>query len=194
MKKVIIALLVLGAFGTSVFAGEWKKDASFNLGYAMPMSDIGDMTEGSMAWGLEYDGYKLNDNVSFGAALFSTKADGKDDAKFAGATMDLSAFEVSAMGFSPFVKYGKEIDLAGKKANLYGTFGLGFYATGIEGPGTDESETDLGFNIGGGIAYPIADKMNLGFDLKYHTVSSKISTEDTSYGYIVPSLKFTYSF
>ena len=26
MKKVIIALLVLGAFGTSVFAGEWKKD------------------------------------------------------------------------------------------------------------------------------------------------------------------------
>lgn len=190
MKKVMIALLLLSVCGSAVFAGEWKKDGSVAIGAAMPMGDIGDIVDGSMAWGFDYDGYKINDNVSIGAGLFYTNADGKDSADIAGFTnVDLSAYEFSTMGITPFVKYGKEVDLGGKKANLYGTFGLGFYTSDSNAPGSDSS-TDFGFNLGGGLMYPIADKMNLGLDLKYHSVSA----DDITVTYLVPSLKFTYSF
>ncbi len=192
MKKVIIALMVLGVCGTSVFAGEWKKDGSFGLGYVMPMGDTADVVDGSVGFGFEYEGYKINDMFSVGAGFFYNNNKGKNDATVSGVTMDLSSYKFSTTMISPFVKASKEIDLAGKKANIYGTLGIGFYTSDATVPAgsTYASSTDMGFNLGGGIMYPLADKMNLGFELKYHTVSA----DELDWSYLVPTAKFTYSF
>ncbi len=179
MKKVIIALLVLGVCGTAAFAGEWKKDAGVGLGIAMPMGDTADVLKSGIGFGLDYDGWKINDMFSIGGGFFYTSG----DIKIA------TAYSVKTWGLTPFARYSKEVDLGGKKATAYGLFGMGFYNSSTDVPGVT-NETDMGFNLGGGIMYPLADKMNLGFDLKYHN----IMTEGDSTTYLVPSVKFTYSF
>lgn len=182
--------MVLSAFGTSVFAGEMKKEGSVGIGYVMPTGDVAELAKGGLGFGLEYEGYKINDMFTIGAGLFITSGKGKSDAKVAGVTVDYSAYTFSTWGLTPFIKTEKAIDLAGKKANLYGLVGLGFYNTKTECGGLSASATNIGFNIGGGVMLPLADKMQLGFDLKYHTVSESGS----SWAYLVPAVKFTYSF
>ncbi len=185
MKKVIIALMVLGVCGTSVFAGEWKKEGSVGLGYAMPMGTLGDMAKGGLGIGFAYEGYKINDMFTIGGSFFTTSGKGKTYQGF-----DLSGVTFTTWGLTPFVKTSKEVDLGGRKCNLYGEFGLGFYGSKAAVGGITATSTDLGFNLGGGIMYPIADKMQLGFDLKYHYVA----TSGDAVTYLVPGAKFTYSF
>lgn len=190
MKKVIIALLVLSACGTAVFAGEWKKEGSVLLGYAMPGGDVGDLLDSSISFGLDFDGYKINDNVTIGAGFFYTGNTKSND--LLGVAYD---YTVSAYGLSPYAKYSKEVDMSGKKMNVYGLAGLGMYGVSqkLEFTGanaifnSDTSESKFGFNIGGGAMYPLNDKMQLGLDLRYHIVASDLS-------YFIPAAKFTYSF
>lgn len=183
MKKVIIALMVLGVCGTSVFAGEWKKDGSVMLGMGIPSGDAGDVVDSGMAFGLDYDGYKINDNWSIAGAFNYINSPKK--------TTSGVDYELSTWGLSPYAKYSKDVDMGGKKANLYGKAGIGYYSVtakaSIPGLSVEATDTKFGFNFGGGIAYPIADKMSLGLDLTYHMVYSDLS-------YFVPAVKFTYSF
>lgn len=190
MKKVIIALLVLGAFGTSVFAGEWKKDGSVMLGYAMPSGDVGDDLDGGVAFNFAYDGYKINDNFSLGAEFLYTGTSGE--------VTGVADIDFSVMGILPYAKYSKEVDMGGNKADVYGIFGMGMYIGSTEidyaaayntlgFADTDDSESEFGFNIGGGIMFPMGDKMKIGADLRYHMVAEDVN-------YFIPSAKFTYSF
>ncbi len=187
MKKVIIALLVLGAFGTSVFAGEWKKEGSVLLGMGIPSGDVGKEVDSGLALGLEYDGYKINDNWSIGGAFLYTSSPKK--------TVSGTDFTVSAWGLSPYAKYSKEVDMGGKKWNVYGLAGIGFYGASVKvdypapltAYSTDVSDTEVGFNFGGGAMYPLNDKMQLGLDLRYHAIYSDLS-------YFIPSVKFSYMF
>ncbi len=188
MKKVLIALLVLTACGTSVFAGgEWKKDGSVMLGMGMPGGDVGKTVDSGMAFGLDYDGYKINDNWSVAGAFIYTSSPKK--------SATLVDYTLSTWGLTPYAKYSKEVDLGGKKCNVYGAAGIGYYSVSFKEEGTgvlagltsDATDTKFGFNLGGGIMYPIADKMQLGLDLRYHMVASNLS-------YFVPAVKFTYSF
>lgn len=190
MKKVLIALLVLGAFGTSVFAGEWKKEGSVLLGYAMPSGDVGDLLDSGVSFGLDYDGYKINDMWSIGAGFFYT-SNTKENTTL-GMNYD---YTLASYGLSPYAKYSKDVDMGGKKVNVYGLAGLGMYGVSqeLEFTGantiynTDASESEFGFNLGGGVMYPLNDKMQLGLDLRYHIVASDLS-------YFIPAAKFTYSF
>lgn len=185
MKTILAAVLVLGVCGTSVFAGEWKKDGSVLIGYGMPSGDVGKLVDGGVAVGLDYDGYKINDMFSVGAGFIYTSA----------SKTNVIKYTISATGLSPFIKYSKEVDLAGKKFNAYGLFGLGVYSIGqkLEYPAgltaynVDTTDTKIGFNLGAGLMYPIADKMQLGLDLRYHVAASNLS-------YFIPAAKFTYSF
>jgi len=181
MKKVLIALLVLSACGTSVFAGEMVKQGSVLLGYGMPGGDTGDIIDGGIAFGLDFDGYKVNENVMIGGEFIYTGGSGSI------ATID---YDYSVWGITPYVKYQKEVELAGKKVTAYGLFGLGEYFGSMELSGGLTGTTDdnsFGFNLGGGVMYPLNDKMQLGLDLRYHSMGS-----DTSY--FIPAAKFTYSF
>jgi len=179
MKRIAIALMVITACGTSVFAADWKNEGSIDLGYTMPMGNTADVVKGGLGLGLEYDGYKINDMFSIGGAFFYTSGDVKAD----------TSKSVTTWGITPFAKYTKEVDLGGKKAVAYGLFGLGFYNSSSDVSGVD-SATDLGFNLGGGLMFPLADKMQLGADLRYHYVA----TSGDSTNYFVPSVKFTYTF
>ncbi len=187
MKKVIIALMVLGVCGTSVFAGEWKKEGSVLLGMGIPSGDVGKNVDSGIAFGLDYDGYKLNNDWSIGGTFLYTSSPKKTVA-----TVD---YTVSVTGLTPYAKYSKEVDLGGKKCNVYGLAGVGYYSTSVKldypAPFTafssDASDSKFGFNLGGGIAYPLNDKMQLGLDLRYHAVYSDLS-------YFIPAVKFTYNF
>ena len=190
MKKVIIALLVLTACGTSVFAGEMQKEGSVLLGYAMPSGDVGDVVDGGVAFGLDYDGYKINDMWSVGGTFLYTSGSG--DTTILGSSYD---YDVKTWGLTPYAKYSKEVDLGGKKWNMYGLAGVGYYSASLKvdypAPftafSTDESDTKFGFNFGGGAMYPLNDKMQLGLDLRYHAIYSDLS-------YFIPSVKFSYMF
>jgi len=187
MKKAIIALLLLSVCGSAVFAGEWKKEGSVLLGMGIPGGDIGKEIDSGLAFAFDYDGYKINDMWSIGGAFLYTSSPKK--------TVSSVDFTVSAWGLTPYAKYTKEVDLGGKKCNVYGLAGLGFYGASakVDWPApftaysTDESDTKFGFNIGGGIAYPLNDKMQLGLDLRYHAIDSDLS-------YFIPAAKFTYMF
>ncbi len=196
MKKIIIALLVLAACGTAVFAGEMKKEGSAGLGYAMPMGDWGDSVGGGIGFEFGYEGYKINDMLTVGANLFYTKGTAKDVLGF-----DYSDISYSTLGITPYVKAEKELDLGGKKTNLYGIFGLGIYNTSntsgnvkygntVVATATSGSSSNIGINFGGGLMYPLNDKMKVGGEIKYHAIFAS----DTTVSYLVPAAKFTYSF
>lgn len=183
MKKIIAAILVLGVCTPVFAAGEFQKDASVLLGYGMPGGDTGDVIDGGIAFGLDYDGYKINENVMIGGEFIYTGGSGD----LLGVDVDFTVW-----GLTPYVKYQKEVDLGGKKAMAYGLFGLGEYfgSTEISNAGALNGTTDdnsFGFNLGGGLMFPLQDKMQIGVDLRYHSMGS-----DTSY--FIPAAKFTYSF
>lgn len=182
MKKLVLAIVAIAALGSAVFAGEMKKEGSLMLGYGMPGSDWGDYVDGGVAFGFGYEGYKLNDNVSFGGEFMYVGGSGSVD--LLGVSVD---YDTSVWGLLPYAKYSKEVDMGGKKADLYGLFGLGIYGATVEAGNDEESDTEFGFNLGGGIMFPLADKMKLGADLRYHLISSDCT-------YFVPGVKFTYSF
>ena len=193
MKRIIAAVLILTACGTAVFAGEMMKDGSVLLGYGMPSGDTGDLVDGGIAFGAGYDAYKINDMFTIGGEFMYTSGSGSLAADpLLGLAVDYS---LSVWGITPYIKASKEVDLGGKKADVYGLFGLGMYGAtfDVELPAayaaynTSASDTKIGFNLGGGIMFPMGDKMKLGADLRYHIVASDVS-------YFIPSAKFTYSF
>ncbi|OGS56129.1 MAG: hypothetical protein A3J79_12290 [Elusimicrobia bacterium RIFOXYB2_FULL_62_6] len=189
MKKLviaIIALLVIGAIGTTVFAGEMKKEGSVMLGYAMPGGDVGDIIDGGIAFGFGFEGYKINDMFSLGAEIIYTSGSGDYDPLGLGAGYTYD-YEVSTLGLLPYAKYSKEIDMGGNKADIYGLFGMGLYSCSIDIAGASGSESEFGFNLGGGMMFPLNDKMKIGGDVRYHLVASDLS-------YFVPSAKFVMSF
>ncbi len=185
MKKVLIALLVISACGTSVFAaGEWKKDGSVMLGMGMPSGNVGTNVDSGIAFAFDYDGYKINDNWSIAASLIDTSSPKK--------TTSGVDYTLSTWGLTPYAKYSKEMDMGGNKWNVYGAVGLGYYSvtSKAEIPGlisASVTDTKFGFNLGGGAMYPLNDKMQLGLDLRYHMVASNLS-------YFIPAVKFAYSF
>lgn len=190
MKKIILAILALCACGSAVSAGTETRDFSAGLGYAMPLGATADLVKGGLGIGLEYEGYRINDTFTVGGSFFSTSAKGRSDAKEAGVSYDLSGVSFSVWGLTPCIKAGKEIDLAGRKATLYGELGLGFYGSKAAAGGVTATSTDFGLNLGGGLMYAVAERMQLGFDLKYHYIAA--SGDPTTY--LVPGAKFTYSF
>lgn len=178
MKKLVIAMVVISAFGSSVFAGEMKKEGSASLGYGMPGSDWGDYVDGGIALGFGYEGYKINDMFSVGGEFMYVGGSGSVG------TVD---YTTSVWGLLPYGKYSKEVDMGGKKLDLYGLFGMGIYGASVECDGVSASESEFGFNLGGGVMFPINDKMKIGGDLRYHLISSEAT-------YFIPSVKFVMSF
>lgn len=186
MKKTLIALVAVFALGTTVFAGEFKKDLNIMIGYASPSGDAGDAMDPALALGLGWDGYKINDTFMLGAEFIYTAQSGEWPAN---TTVD---WDLTTTGFLPYVKAGKDMDIAGKTANLYGLLGLGFYSikselTNAAGTSASGTSSETGFHLGGGIMFPLKDNMKLGLDLRYHIVAS-------DYSLFVPAAKFTYSF
>ena len=187
MKKVIIALLVLGACGSVVFAGDMQKEGSVLLGYASPSGDVGDLVDGGVAFGFDYDGYKINDLWSIGGTFMYNSNTGKQTDILG----DEYKYDISSWGLTPYAKISKEVELGGTKANVFGLAGLGLYGVTTEvsilGVSAEASDSQFGFNFGGGIMFPMGDKMKIGADVRYHIVASDLS-------YFIPAAKFTYSF
>ena len=186
MKKIIAMLIVLSVCGTTVIAGEMKKEGSLMLGYGASSGDVGDVVDSGIAFGFGYEGYKINDTLSIGGEFFYTSGEGS-----LSAVIDYS---ISTWGLLPYLKASKEINIGDNKGNLYGLFGMGIYRATLDmevptapSLNTSVSDSEFGFNIGGGIMFPMGDAMQIGADIRYHLVASNLK-------YMVPSAKFTYSF
>ncbi len=186
MKKLIAAILVLGVCTPVFAAGEIQKNGGVMLGYAMPGDDVGDIIDGGIGFGLDFDGYKINDMWSIGGTFMYTSGSG--ETTVLGSNID---YDVATWGLTPYAKYSKEVDLGGKKATAFGLAGVGLYGVSVEasagGVTADASDTEFGFNLGGGLMFPLQDKMEIGLDVRYHIVASDLT-------YFIPAVKFTYSF
>jgi len=197
MKKVIIALMMLTVCGTSVFAGEWKKEGSVLLGLAMPSGDAGDTVDSGMAFGLDYDGYKINDMWSIGGAFSYISSPEKTTAGI--------DYTLSAWGVSPHAKYSTEVAMGSKKLNVYGLAGLGLYSVTAEasalGVTVEATDSKFGFNLGGGADVEVAQNILLGLEVRWHHVFSAQSvvnddgtTGKNAVNNITPALKIAYVF
>ena len=70
--------------------------------------------------------------------------------------------------------------LAPAMSPIYGIGGVGFYSQGVSGDGIEsESETDLGFNIGGGFKLPLTGFTTF-VEARYHHVMTKDDNEPGS--------------
>ena len=192
MKNILTALMVFAAFGTSASAAEMKTEAGAALGSAIANGDWADRAEGGIGFDLSYEGYKLDDTFTVGASLFYTRAAAQNTTR-----LDYSAISYSALGITPYLKAEKDLGAQ----TVYGIFGLGLYnmrnTSGdiksggvVTGKVSSGSAYYPGVNLGGGVMYPLNDRMKIGGELKYHLVfASGVNPR-----YLVPAIKLTYSF
>ncbi len=78
---------------------------------------------------------------------------------------DTDAVDWSVTNFSGNFLYHFDV----KHVTPYATFGIGFEHSGLDGPGVDsldiDSSTEVSFNFGGGVKYPLTPKLLLRGDL-----------------------------
>ena len=192
MKKIITALVIFAACGTSAFAAEMKTEVSAGLGSAMAKGDWGDSAGGGIGVDLAYEGCKIDDIFTVGAGLFYTRAAAQDIPGF-----DYSAVSYSALGLTPYIKAEKKVG----GQTLYGVFGFGPYnirntagdiksGGSVTGSVVSASAYYIGANLGGGVMYQLNDKMKIGGELKYHFIfASGVNPK-----YLVPAVRFAYAF
>ena len=149
MKK-LLALVLLFGLGTSVYAQEGKIETGLNLSYGIPMDkDIKDGFKSSPAFGLFAD-YKVVDNVFVGLEYTNMSWKAKEgDEKLKEGILGLRA------------KYEIPVE---QGINVYGILGIARYNY----KWGSEKDDGIGFNLGVGAKYDVAENVFVGLDLRYH--------------------------
>jgi hypothetical protein len=164
MKSTIIrAAAVVAAFtaiSAAPVAAQGLSPISFNVraGAAMPLSDLGDAVS---------TGFNVGAGLSFRPAMLPVglRFDG-DYNRFAGKDLldgtNLGIWALTANAV-----------LAPAMSPIYAIGGLGYYSQNISGEGIDsDSESDMGFNIGGGFKLPLTGFSTF-VEARYHHVMTK---------------------
>lgn len=171
MKSMIIraaaAVAVFTVVSAAPVAAQSISPISFNVraGAAMPLSDLGDLysTGFNIGAGLSFKPMMLPVGLRFDGDY--NRFGGKD--LFEGVNLNVWALSANAV-------------LAPAMSPIYGIGGVGFYSGNVSGEGIDsESETDLGFNIGGGFKLPLTGFTTF-VEARYHHVMTKEDNEPGS--------------
>jgi len=176
-KVLTAAVFALAVAASPSFAGgpTW---IGANLGLNMATGDFGDVASTGYFAGATGT-MMLNEQFGVGGDLnfhsFGVNDDFEEDlAAGLGESVDVS---LSAIQFTP---HGKFFFSTSGDFMPYAKLGVGFYNTKakIEAASgeSDDSNTDLGFNLGVGGMFKASDKMAYGVELLYHS----IMTEDES--------------
>ena len=153
MKKLLVFALFLG-LGTSAYAQSpmgGKLETGLNFSYGMPMDkDMKDSVKASPIYGLFAD-YQVVDNVFVGAEYGFGEWKAKEgDGKMKENIIGLRA------------KYELPIQDGLK---VYGLLGIAQYNYKWDG---GEKDDGIGFNLGVGAKYDVAENVFVGLDIRYH--------------------------
>jgi opacity protein-like surface antigen len=185
MKKAISLAAVICAFCSMAFASDSKYSFSAIEGVSLPTG--GEWASNSVPLGdnLSYDGsaftsisgdYNFNKNLAAGMELGRSYGYSPD------MLLLCTNGRVSISQFTPYAKVSTSIGIL----KPYGIIGAGLYSVDMQDlnsiilPGyvVHQGFTPkdyFGFNVGGGVLYPISNSFDLGVDLRWHHICSNIS-------------------
>ena len=165
-KKVIVLAMLAVLAATPALAGE--KWFGFNGGVSGPSGDFGD------AANMGYHGtltgtYMLTPAFGVGADLGYHWWGGSDDYFGSGADASFSGIQATAQGTYMIPLQGK--------ARPYIGAGLGLYNFGVEVESplgdSDDSSSDFGYNIGGGLNWLVSPMYMMGIGAGYHSIQTE---------------------
>ena len=182
MNKKVIVLAMLAALAATPALAE-KGDFWFglNLGLSAPTGDFGDF--GDMGYQGTLTGtYMLSPAFGLGADLGYHSWGGTDDYN---ALLESISGDPEAEGtFSAIQGTGHvvfNIAMSGK-ATPYLKGGLGMYnfkaKVETESGDADESESNFGYNLGGGLNFLVSPMYQLGLGAMYHSVQTEDESTD----------------
>lgn len=163
-------------------------------GLAFPTGDAGDVIK--MGYNANvYGDYWLSPKTAIGVDIDGNFFSGKDDAVDAlkSATYPDPSISFNTTGFNAHVIYA--FPMQGSKMEPWLRGGLGFYTSKLKikdaGPtfDSDQSNTDFGFHLGGGLDWAVGNGMKAGLDAKY----TSVMTEDESTNFYSIGLHLTFA-
>lgn len=128
--------------------------AGVQLGSEFLTDDGDNSLDDAFAFGA-YGGYRFDRQLSLEASLTTASHDGAGS----------SELNVSSLLFGP-----RLTGQVSPSLNVYGGVGLGLYFLDYEWGPYDDSDTETGMYLGGGIEFPLQNNIRLGMDLKYHAI------------------------
>lgn len=167
MKKALsILLLSLGLLAYSESKAQMQ--LGLDLGPSLPIGDFNDYADTGLGFKFIFK-YFFDDNLALMANLGYSNFDNEDN-DFFGRGRDRFDFNILPININ--IEYYFE----GDKVQPYLSGGLGIYSLSI---GDDDifddnrySSTEVGLDLGGGLVFPIKDKIYLSGDLKFHLIEN----------------------
>ncbi|MFH0777745.1 MAG: porin family protein [Candidatus Eisenbacteria bacterium] len=187
MKKRVVLLslplLICLGFTSALVQGEMggaKWGFGFDAGYAMPMGDFGDGFDGAITVGANAC-YMFTEQYALELAVGWNKHTCTDDEDW---TFQLMPVSLNFMAGFP----------TGGKLIPYVKGGVGMYSEKIEyklsGVSISDTESDFGFNAGGGVKFPVAETTLLDVGVRLH----HILTEDEATQYVTATIGVGFMF
>jgi opacity protein-like surface antigen len=154
-QSIILGALILFSFALQAPAHAANSlYAGVQLGSEFLTDDGDNSLDNAFAFGV-YGGYRFDRQLALEASLTTASHDGVGN----------SNLNVTSLLFGP--RLTGQIN---PKMNVYGGVGLGIYFLDYEWGPYDDSKTESGLYLGGGIEFPLQNSIKLGMDFKYHVI------------------------
>ena len=165
MKKQSIILGALILFSFALFSpahAESNLYAGLQLGPEFLTDDDDNSLDDAFAFGV-YGGFRFDRQLALEASLTTASHDGDGHYEL----------DVTSLLFGP--RLSGQIN---RNMNIYGGVGLGIYFLDYEWGPYDDSDTEPGMYLGGGIEFPLQNNIKVGMDFKYHVIfDNEIDTD-----------------
>jgi opacity protein-like surface antigen len=177
MKKILLTLLLSAGISVSAFCVKpGTASISGLFGFAIPtFGDWSDAYETTILVGAAFD-YQFD--RYFGGGVETGYAWDHDH--------ETADVRVQILHITPYLKVHEQIN----QIELYGIFGIGYYNVD---PDPGDSDGNFGFNMGGGLLFPVDRNMKVGFELRWHHIFDAFG-DGTDINNIVPTGRFCYFF
>ena len=155
-KSIILGVVILFSFTLQapVHAAANNFYAGIQLGEEFLTDNDDNNLDDAFAFGV-YGGYRFDRQLALEANLTTASHEGGHN----------SELNVTSLLFGP--RLTGQIN---PNMNVYGGVGLGIYFLDYEWGPYDDSETESGMYLGGGVEFPLQNSIKLGIDFKYHLI------------------------
>jgi len=173
-KRLSLILILVGIiFTLQTQKSNAQMQLGLDLGPNIPVGDFGDVAETGLGFKIVFK-YFFNDNVAFMANIGYSSFEWEENYWFGRGWGRGDDFRFNIVPINLNVEY----HFGGNPLKPYLSGGLGIYALSInnDNDNWDDDDryqsTEVGLNLGGGLAYEIGNNLDLTADLKFHLVEN----------------------